>query len=69
MAQIDCWHPEKIIMTASSQSAFDCFVTERIKDLKRLAGYTRGEQQLADVINESWLMARELSLDDTLEEL
>jgi hypothetical protein len=56
-------------MEPSSRSAFDYFVTERVKDLKRLAGHTRGEQQLTDVINQSWLIARELCLDDTLEEL
>lgn len=56
-------------MKPSSGSAFDRFVVERNKDLRRLARYTRGEQQLADVISQSWLMARELSADDTLEEL
>lgn len=56
-------------MKPSSRSAFERFVAERNKDLQRLARYTRGEQQLADVISQSWLMARELSTDGTLEEL
>lgn len=56
-------------MKSSSTSTFDRFVSERIKDLKRSTRFIRGRQQIDEMKNECWLIARELSSDETLAEL
>lgn len=44
-----------------AQDAFDRFVAQRMKDLKRIASHSEREYQLADVVNEAWIMARDLA--------
>ena len=41
--------------------AFDAFVVRHQTDLKRIAWKTKGEQRYADVVQEAWIMATELS--------
>lgn len=48
-------------MVDSQDPAFERFVTQRKKDLQRIARHTRGEYQLPDVINEAWLLACDLA--------
>lgn len=48
-------------MTCMQDPAFECFVTQRKKDLRRIARHTRGEHQLPDVINEAWVVAFDLA--------
>lgn len=47
-------------MVPDDYDGFDYFVRERQSDLKRIAGNTRGEYQLADVTSEAWIMAQEM---------
>jgi hypothetical protein len=47
-------------MAHLQDQAFERFVTERKKDLQRIAHHTRGEHQLPDVINEAWVIAFDL---------
>ena len=44
-------------MAHSQDPAFQHFVTQRKKDLQRIARHTREENQLPNVINEAWLVA------------
>ncbi len=48
-------------MAHSQDPAFERFVTQRKKDLRRIARHTRGEHQFQDVINEAWLVACDLA--------
>jgi hypothetical protein len=48
-------------MAHSQDLAFERFVTQRKKDLQRIARHTQGEHQLPDVINEAWLVAFDLA--------
>ena len=40
--------------------AFEQFVAQRKSDLQRISRHTQGEHQLADVMNEAWLVAHGL---------
>jgi hypothetical protein len=44
--------------------AFERFAAQRKKDLQRIARHTGGEHQLANVVNEAWIMACSLRLPD-----
>lgn len=48
-------------MAHSQDPAFERFLTQRKKDLRRIARHTRGEHQLPDVIDEAWLVACDLA--------
>jgi hypothetical protein len=56
-------------MKPSSNTTFDRFVSERIKDLELEVRFVRGRQKIDEVISECWLIARELCSDETLAEL
>lgn len=47
-------------MEKDSQDAFEQFIRQRRADLKRIARHTRGEHQLADVENVTWVMAQDM---------
>ncbi len=48
-------------MVHQQDPTFERFVTQRKKDLQRIARHTRGEHQLSDVINEAWVTACDLA--------
>ncbi len=43
------------------EAAFSAFVFGRKKDLRRIAGHTRGEYQFDDVVGDAFVLAAELS--------
>jgi hypothetical protein len=46
------------------EEIFQQFIIQRKKDLQRIAGATRKEHQLEDVINQAWVMAYELAIKE-----
>lgn len=48
-------------MASLNDPAFERFVLDRKSRLRQIASHTRGECQLADVVNEAWLMADKLA--------
>ncbi|OJY15481.1 MAG: hypothetical protein BGO99_07935 [Nitrosospira sp. 56-18] len=40
--------------------AFEQFITERKRDLQRIASHTRGKYQVSDIQNEAWIMSLDL---------
>jgi hypothetical protein len=48
-------------MSSRDFAAFDQFVQQKRKNLQRIAWKTRGEHQLADVVNEAYVLAGDLA--------
>jgi hypothetical protein len=47
-------------MTQRDDGAFERFLNDRVKDLRRISGATRGESSLGDVQSEAWLMLMDM---------
>ncbi len=48
-------------MAHPQDSVFERFVTQRKKNLQRIARHARAKHQLPDVINEAWVVACDLA--------